>query len=279
MSPRRVTLVAADATRALGRAVPLNSYAVCARTSLGKEDGDVDASPQSQKPSERDLAGDQSRPAKAGHQPEASLAWAALQGHLRQRGRRPCDRASKVRISPRSFSYGKGATASARRKGLACWLGRGQRARHKSTGDPPGTWEALSSPPKTITGEDSGRPKIQARGRGRPQTAGAKARTYRRYHPPKATEPDGRGGRESESLVVPVKPGNRPDGTRWREGAPGHGIVEGNDVEITESRERMRENPHLRICGGVPGEHARPGLSRLGVAFAGNDKLTVAEMQ
>ena len=39
-----------------------------------------------------------------------------------------------------------------------------------------------------------------------------------RYRGAKATKRRGMGGEESERFVVPAKPGNRPIGTRWREG-------------------------------------------------------------
>jgi hypothetical protein len=39
-----------------------------------------------------------------------------------------------------------------------------------------------------------------------------------RYRQAKATKRGGMDGRESERPIVLVKPGNRPAGTRWREG-------------------------------------------------------------
>jgi hypothetical protein len=42
-----------------------------------------------------------------------------------------------------------------------------------------------------------------------------------RYRQAKATKHGGMDGRESERPTVPVKPGNRPAGTRWREGDAG----------------------------------------------------------
>ena len=40
----------------------------------------------------------------------------------------------------------------------------------------------------------------------------------RRYPKVKATKPEERGGRESERSIVPMKQGNRPERTLWREG-------------------------------------------------------------
>ncbi len=42
-----------------------------------------------------------------------------------------------------------------------------------------------------------------------------------RYRQAKATKCGGMDGRESERPTVPVKPGNQPAGTRWREGGAG----------------------------------------------------------
>src|SRR5262249_52953786 len=50
---------------------------------------------------------------------------------------------------------------------------------------------------------------------------GAKPRAPKRDRQAKATKGGGMGGRESERPTVPVKPGNRPAGTRWREGDAG----------------------------------------------------------
>ncbi len=51
---------------------------------------------------------------------------------------------------------------------------RGQRARHRSTRVPTGTWEALSSPPKRAPAWVPADRKIPARGGGCPRPAGAK---------------------------------------------------------------------------------------------------------
>lgn len=37
----------------------------------------------------------------------------------------------------------------------------------------------------------------------------------------KATKRDGTDDRKSELFIVPMKPGNQPNGTRWREGRAG----------------------------------------------------------
>ncbi len=50
---------------------------------------------------------------------------------------------------------------------------------------------------------------------------GSEDTSAQRYRQAKATKCGGMDGRESERPTVPVKPGNRPAGTRWREGDAG----------------------------------------------------------
>lgn len=57
-------------------------------------------------------------------------------------------------------------------------------------------------------------------GSARPRT-GANERAQQRYRQAKVTKCGGMDGRESERLVLPMKLGNRPDGTQWREGGAG----------------------------------------------------------
>jgi hypothetical protein len=115
--------------------------------------------------------------------------------------------------------------------------GRGQRARHTATGVPPGTWEIQPSPPKKapVRVPADQRSRLAARGVPRPQEriggrTGGTARI-------RATESGRRGGGKSESSIVPLKPGNRPEGPGGGKGAPGHG---------TERRDRCRDR---RISG------------------------------
>ena len=62
---------------------------MCDRLSLGREDEDV----KNSETLRRNPAGTQSRPAKPGQQPEASLTspWVTLVTERRQRVNRPCD--------------------------------------------------------------------------------------------------------------------------------------------------------------------------------------------
>jgi len=83
---------------------------------------------------------------------------------------------------------------------------------------PPGTWEALSSPLKEFRSGGAGDlllalPEVaSALGRERSK------RVLRRYSRVKATKPEEKGGRESERQILPMKQGNLPEGTLWREG-------------------------------------------------------------
>jgi len=61
----------------------------------------------------------------------------------------------------------------------------------------PGPWESCSAP------------------------TGANKRAQRRYRQTKATKCGGMGGRKSQLLIVPMKQGNQPKGTLWREGGAG----------------------------------------------------------
>lgn len=86
-----------------------------------------------------------------------------------------------------AFGGAEGTTTARRERPSLRWPHRGRRAGRVSKGRP-GTWE--TSPP--------------------PRRSGTRM--------PRTTKAAGMGVEESEHLVVPRKPGNRPDGTRWREG-------------------------------------------------------------
>jgi hypothetical protein len=179
-------------------------------------------------------------PAKVGHQPEASLAWAIPQGRLRSVDSEVGGRVNEPR---KALVVGvvhvvSRATALLCRNGLA----RGARPGSESTaygyrgpsrnlGDPVISAEGSA-------GEGPGLPKIQACGRGRPQPARAKSggRTGGTAGT-RGTESGRTNGGKSESLIVPLKPGNRPVGPGGGKGAPWHG---------TERRERCRDR---RISG------------------------------
>ena len=80
----------------------------------------------------------------------------------------------------------------------------------------PGTWETPSFPPQFPARE----PEYQLPGApGRASAAdGSKPSTHRWYRQAKATKRGEMDGGESERPVVPSKPGNHSEGTRWREG-------------------------------------------------------------
>lgn len=183
----------------------------------------------------------ESCPAKAGHQPEASLAWAypvRAPAKRRQRSRRPCERASKG-----TCRRGRPRIVQGRQHSCAAmaWReepDRGQRARHTATGVPPGTWEIQPSPPKKspVRVPADQRSRLAAGGvppRRKSEPGGATGGTAKT----RATESGRRDGWKSESSTVPWKPGNRPEGPGGGKGAPGHG---------TERRDRCRDR---RISG------------------------------
>jgi hypothetical protein len=187
----------------------------------------------------------ESCPAKAGHQPEASLAWADLvraPAKRRQRGRRPCDGASKGtcrRGRPRSV---KGRQHSCVEMAWHKELDRGQRVRQTTIGVPPGTWETPPFPPKKVPVRVPADQRSRLAARGRPQAARAKpgGRTGGTTGT-RATEPGRMDGGESESRIVPLKPGNRPEGPGGGKEAPGHGTEWGDrcrDRRISEASQR-----------------------------------------
>ena len=107
-----------------------------------------------------------------------------------------------------------------RRKGLAPGpAGVGERS--TCTGGPPGTWETRSSPSaNTAKGEPGA---AESPGPGSRALRGPRERkeARRRYRQAKETKRGGTGDLESELLTVPVKRGNLPRGTPWRERAAG----------------------------------------------------------
>ena len=69
-----------------------------------------------------------------------------------------------------------------------------------------------------------GRPVEQPRpGGGALAVPGSEGRAHARYRQAKETKRGGRDGQESEHSVVPVKRGNTPQRTPWREGSAGSG--------------------------------------------------------
>ena len=136
---------------------------------------------------------------------------------------------------------GSGATASERCSGLARGLGRGQGARHTSMGSlqEPGRPRHLRRRTTPVRVPADQRSRLAAKGR--PHAAGANEAGAQAVPSGEGNRsPAGRRVGRQRASGVPTKPGNRPDGTRWREGGlrdtePN----EGNDVEIAESREHL----------------------------------------
>ena len=116
--------------------------------------------------------------------------------------------------------FAEGSTEALRRPGAEVPSGSESRA-GRQWGSP-GTWEALPPPqrpgPRGDREKENPWPAAAALGRRREQTHERKSERYRQA---KATKCGGKDGRESERLGVLVKPGNRPAGTRWREGDAG----------------------------------------------------------
>lgn len=167
----------------------------------------------------RNPAGKESRPAKVGHQPEASLArpWATVGVKRRQRVRGPCDRAPKARYVAEADTVKKveGNTEALYRPGVEGPPGSESRART------PGFPRNLGGPdasPKSIPGGDLGDSIPQARARCASRPRESEGGALQGYRQAKATERGGKGVGKSEPSIVPGKPGNRPHGTRWREG-------------------------------------------------------------
>ena len=85
----------------------------------------------------------------------------------------------------------------------------------------PGTWEGLPPPHET---RERGKRVKKTPGLRRLRLAGDGSKRNERterYRQAKATKCGGKDGRQSERPVVLAKPGNRPTGTRWREGDAG----------------------------------------------------------
>ncbi len=137
----------------------------------------------------------------------------------RQRASRPCDRAPReCPLRRPTYLSSRKATPRCRvawHRGSAGVEEQGMRA----TG-PPGTWEALSFPPKR-PGRGPGTQSPGPRAACSPPSTGANSGAPRWYHQAKATKCGGMNDRESDPLIVPMKPGNSPERTRWREGEVG----------------------------------------------------------
>ena len=166
----------------------------------------------------RNPAGKESRPAKVGHQPEASLARprATVDVKRRQRGCGPCDRAPKAGYGAEADTVKKveGNTEALYGPGAKAPPGSESRART------PGFPRNLGGPdasPKSIPGGDLGDSIPQARGRCASRPRESEGGAPQGYRQAKATERGGKGVGKSEPSIVPGKPGNRPHGTRWRE--------------------------------------------------------------
>lgn len=159
----------------------------------------------------------------------------------RQRGRRPRERASKCtsrRGRPRSGKKGRQypSAAMAWCEGSAGVKERGIRLRV-----PPGTWEALPSPPKRmpvrVPADQRSRSAAEDDRQPRERSTVVQA-----VPPGERNEPGGKGGGESESLRSTAEAG---EPSRWdpAEGrrAPGHGTERGErcrDHRISEASQR-----------------------------------------
>jgi len=90
---------------------------------------------------------------------------------------------------------------------------RGRRAGRVGTGDPPGTWETLTSPLEKNRMREG--PSLQ---RKRPRAAVSTGeRAQQRYRQAKVTKRGGTGVRESEPLNGTDEAGEPTRGTRWRD--------------------------------------------------------------
>ena len=188
----------------------------------------------------------------------------------RQRGRRPCGKPRNHPLWTPTLSVEReGNTADA----VVAWH-RGStgvaEAGHAIEG-PPGTWETPSSPSWIQPVGEPERPKPLARhgsvladrgskGRGTGGTAG------------RGNEPTGTDDGESERPIVPTKPGNRPEGTRWREGVAGTRSRQGERCREIQLRERLNETVSDSGSGeedAGDGVHDLGPPHRLGVAVRG----------
>ena len=180
----------------------------------------------------------ESRPAKLGQQPEASLAWwrATSTAKRRQRVPMPCDRAPKssARGSHRCC-HKRGPAVPRRRNGLAYFGPTGVQEQGAGTR---GLLGNLRDPVVSVVDcrLESRHPKLQVDPQLSSRAGGDEKRTKRRYRQAKETKCGEMGGRESEHPVVPLKWGNRTEGTPWREG----GAVSNNRWRETW---RVHRNP------------------------------------
>jgi hypothetical protein len=144
----------------------------------------------------------------------------------RQRVNGSCDGAPKYSSLQEPTSLKGRKAASRRRNGLAPAVPPGSESRTRSRGfprnlggpvvsaaNPGGRYRVTNSRP--VVGALDGR--------------GSETRVQPWYRQAKATKRGGRGGGESERLIVLLTRGNRPEGPRRGKGAPGHETVGGKD--------------------------------------------------
>ena len=169
----------------------------------------------------RNPAGNQSRPAEPGQQPEASLAWWTGDRPLRSVD----SEIKRCVIEPRNFLVVSLRLGQSRgpRQALAT-PGPVRVPGHTGVG---GTWRMITGVPREL-----GRPCRLHRNAGREtrltnsrmirgpasEADGDERGTKRWYRQAKETKCGETGGRESERLIVPSKPGEPSRGTLGREG-------------------------------------------------------------
>ena len=116
----------------------------------------------------------------------------------------------------------------------------GSENRAKAHEGSPGTWETLSV---SLVNFRPGYRQTNSRPpRPASRPTGANTGRKRWYRQAKATKRGGKGGRESERLIVPSKRGNRPEGTPGREGGAVSGTVGGKHGGCIETRGPCQRN-------------------------------------
>ena len=123
---------------------------------------------------------------------------------------------------------------------------RGRRAGRAGIGDPPGTWETLTSPLEKNRMREG--PSLQRR---RPRAAASTGeRARQRYRQAKGTKCGGTGVRESEPLNGTDEAGELTRGTRWRDergrvGGTAWGTHRDGDTALLgpRARDRCERNP------------------------------------
>ena len=129
-------------------------------------------------------------------------------------------------------------TASARRNGLACPVPPGSKNRAKAHEGSPGTWEPRP-PPSTSPAREPEHQSPRAHGRASRPLGANRAQGW--YRQAKATKCGERGGRESERLIVPLRPGNHSEGPGGGKEVPCHETVGGKHGGCIETRGRVHE--------------------------------------